>query len=417
MAVRSKKSLLLCLVLGVALPTTTVQSSWMIDREDKAGANEQRNKAGKASSAEQRALEERSKAHLKASQAAISQYQKQIKKAWSVAEMTTQSSWVTYSDDFKTKRVVDYKANEIRISFERPSNGGRIDFIRTNEKVRKELVKILGTDIRTAYEEDPVSIEIHRSLKDPRELVAQMSDDLVLSELFDKSSPSASEIDRRARQLLKGSIISYQQNLASADTAALPINISKKLTYKVPMPENRLLKKASQYKAYVYKYAKEANVPPDILFAIIHTESHFNPLARSRIPAYGLMQIVPRTAGKDATKVLFEKAKILSPSYLYNPDKNIQVGATYLKVLYYRYMAKIDDPVSRMYCTIAAYNGGSANVAKAFSSVGHMSKAVNKINQMSSAQVLERLKNYLPSKETRDYVKKVIARQKLYRNV
>lgn len=413
MAVRPISTLLVAVILGSMIPAS-VQSSWMIDREEKAVNAKQRNTS--ASSAEQRALDERANTLQKASQAAITAFQKQIKKHWSHVETTSQSSWVTYSEDFKTKRVVDYAANEIRISFERPSNGGRIDFIRTNEKVRKELVKILGTDIRTAYEEDPVSIEIHRSLKDPRELMAQMSDELVLSELFEKANPSKSEIDRRARQLLKGSIISYQQNMA-ANFASLPIKISKKLTYKVPMPENRLLKKAAQYKGYVYRYAKESNVAPDLLFAIIHTESHFNPLARSRIPAYGLMQIVPRSAGRDASKLLFEKAKLLSPSYLYNPDKNIQIGAAYINVLYYRYMSKIDDPTSRLYCTIAAYNGGSANVAKAFTSVSQMSKAVHKINELTPEQVLERLKNYLPSKETRDYVKKVIARQKLYRNV
>ena len=83
------------------------------------------------------------------------------------------------------------------------------------------------------------------------------------------------------------------------------------------------------------------------------------------MPAYGLMQIVPESAGKDATQQLFGQPKLLAPSYLYNSDNNIQVGTTYLNILYYRYLRKIENPTSRLYCTIAAYNTGAGNVAKA----------------------------------------------------
>ena len=48
------------------------------------------------------------------------------------------------------------------------------------------------------------------------------------------------------------------------------------------------------------------------------------------------MQIVPHTAGKDATNHLFGEGKILAPSYLYKPENNISIGAAYLYVLHYR---------------------------------------------------------------------------------
>src|SRR5690606_39614355 len=70
---------------------------------------------------------------------------------------------------------------------------------------------------------------------------------------------------------------------------------------------------------------------------ILETESAFNPMAKSPIPAFGLMQIVPSSAGQDATAKLFGKPKLLAPSYLYNAENNIRVGAAYFNILYYRY--------------------------------------------------------------------------------
>ncbi len=66
-----------------------------------------------------------------------------------------------------------------------------------------------------------------------------------------------------------------------------------------------------------------------LALAIIHIKSSFNPMAVSYIPAYGLMQIVPQTAGRDVTKNLFGKPMILTPSYLFNKKNNINIGTGY----------------------------------------------------------------------------------------
>jgi membrane-bound lytic murein transglycosylase C len=146
----------------------------------------------------------------------------------------------------------------------------------------------------------------------------------------------------------------------------------------------------------------------------METESSFNPMAKSHIPAYGLMQIVPHTAGKDATSYLYGKSKILAPSYLYKPENNITIGAAYLHLLHYKYMRRIKNPQSRMYCAIAAYNTGASNVAKAFINRASFNKAVTEINKLKPAQVYDKLRNYLPRKETRKYVEKVSKRMEKY---
>ena len=238
-------------------------------------------------------------------------------------------------------------------------------------------------------------------------------------------------MNRLATKLMQSALITYQQNLAAlsvdnsksdfgkktVSSVSIPVKLNKRLTYTVPLPKDRLRRKAKELKPVVVQYAKQHDVPPDLLFAIIHTESHFNPLARSPVPAYGLMQIVPSTAGRDASKALFDRSRRFSPSYLYNPKNNVELGAAYLNLVYYRYLGDIENPRSRLYCAIAAYNTGAANVAKAFITQAKMNVAIPKINLMSDEEVLDRLFEKLTSRETRGYLKKVLSRRVLYKRV
>jgi membrane-bound lytic murein transglycosylase C len=177
---------------------------------------------------------------------------------------------------------------------------------------------------------------------------------------------------------------------------------------------NKLPERARTLDPTVQKFAKQAKLDDALVFAIIETESAFNPMARSAVPAYGLMQIVPSSAGQDATQELYGRAKILSPSYLYNGDNNIKIGATYLKIVYYRYFSGIKNPTSRLYCTIAAYNTGAGNVAKAFVGKRKLKPAFKVINSLTPQQVYNKLIKDLPYEETQDYVQRVTHRMPKY---
>ena len=139
-------------------------------------------------------------------------------------------------------------------------------------------------------------------------------------------------------------------------------------------------------------------------------------MARSPVPAYGLMQIVPQTAGKDATRVLYGKPKLLAPSYLYNGEKNISVGATYFYLLYHHYFRNIKDPKSRLYCSIAAYNTGVGNVARALTGTTSLKKAIRQANSLSSDEVYRQLMRKVPD-ETKNYLRRVLKRMAMYQNV
>ena len=140
-------------------------------------------------------------------------------------------------------------------------------------------------------------------------------------------------------------------------------------------------------------------------------------MARSHIPAYGLMQIVPQSAGIDASEVVFGEKKLLSPSYLYNGNNNINIGTTYIYIVYYRYLKRVSNPESRLYCTIAAYNTGVGNVARAFTGTKSIRKAEAVINGMSPKEVYDTLLIKLPYDETKHYLKKVSERLAMYRGI
>src|SRR5690554_8136195 len=97
--------------------------------------------------------------------------------------------------------------------------------------------------------------------------------------------------------------------------------------------------------------AKKWDVEPALVMAIMQTESAFNPMARSHIPAFGLMQIVPASAGRDASKAVWGKDQLLTGQQLFNPQTNIELGCAYLNILDKRYLKSITHPeIGRASC-------------------------------------------------------------------
>jgi membrane-bound lytic murein transglycosylase C len=129
------------------------------------------------------------------------------------------------------------------------------------------------------------------------------------------------------------------------------------------------------------------------------------------------MQIVPRTAGRDASAFADGAGRDLDPEYLYISGNNIHLGAAYLKLLESRYFRAIDNPLSRRYAAIAGYNTGAGNVARAFNATTNMNSAAGIINQLRPDEVFLRLREQLPYEETRNYIVAVVGRQDRYRSL
>jgi soluble lytic murein transglycosylase-like protein len=91
--------------------------------------------------------------------------------------------------------------------------------------------------------------------------------------------------------------------------------------------------------------ATEFKVAPQLALAIMAAESNFNPLARSRGNAQGLMQLAPDTRRRLKVKNAFD------------PAQNIQAGLTHLRWL----LAYFEGDVALV---AAAYKAGTGKVAR-----------------------------------------------------
>src|SRR5690606_13292986 len=160
---------------------------------------------------------------------------------------------------------------------------------------------------------------------------------------------------------------------------------------------NHLDKRAHKYMGMVRQASRKYGVDESLILAIMQTESSFNPYAGSRSDALGLMQVVQHTAGKDGFRAQ-GKSATLSPSYLFDPQSNIDTGTAYLAMLNNVYLGGIATPTSRRYAVITAYNGGAGSVLRVFSS--DKIKAANIINTMQPGDVYETLTTRHPSAES-----------------
>lgn len=111
------------------------------------------------------------------------------------------------------------------------------------------------------------------------------------------------------------------------------------------------IKKTKKFRVFT-RYSKEIkaackkyNLDPKLIRALIQVESNFNPKAKSKAGAVGLMQLMPSTA-----KQLGVKDRL-------NPADNIEGGVRYLRYLIERFDGNITY-------AIAAYNCGPLNVEK-----------------------------------------------------
>ena len=145
-----------------------------------------------------------------------------------------------------------------------------------------------------------------------------------------------------------------------------------------------------KYGAEISKYAAQYGFAPELIFAVVKTESGFDRFAVSGAGASGLMQLMPATAEFISEKEGFDGFKT---GGLFDAETNICLGCAYL-----RYLA---DKFGDIRLALCAYNAGEGNVAawlidSRYSSAG---KPLYKI----------------PFKETERYYKKVVRAEKRYR--
>lgn len=116
-------------------------------------------------------------------------------------------------------------------------------------------------------------------------------------------------------------VIHKKSNLKSRP-AKTPSGRNKKIiTTTIPMRKDYKRLNEKRVSAMVFKEAGRFKLPLELVYAIIKNESAFNPRAMSPVPAFGLMQLVPRSGAADAYKFVYKENAIVDMNYLLSATK------------------------------------------------------------------------------------------------
>lgn len=149
---------------------------------------------------------------------------------------------------------------------------------------------------------------------------------------------------------------------------------------------------AEPHRDIVLAEAKRNNIAPSFVYAIMRTESGFLEDAVSHAGAMGLLQLMPYTARGIARKL---KRPLPSFDEVIKPKVVIPLGAAVL--------ATSQKEFGTMWLAAACYNGAPQNVA-------------TWLRAHQGEDALTFVEN-IPFKETRDYVKKILAAEAIYRGL
>jgi soluble lytic murein transglycosylase-like protein len=100
-----------------------------------------------------------------------------------------------------------------------------------------------------------------------------------------------------------------------------------------------------QIEQWVENLAPEYGLEPELVLAVIAVESAFNPRARSRKNAHGLMQLIPATARRFGVRDM------------HDPIENLKGGMAYLRWLMGKFKGNLD-------LVLAGYNAGEGAVRR-----------------------------------------------------
>ena len=315
-----------------------------------------------------------------------------VRDKWGPKEvkLPEKKKYVKYTQNYRSRAIVDFDRGQITVET-------------LDEKApRESLSRAVAVTLLTPH--DPRVVDVFSDKEIP---VNSGDEPYLLGLVLDQQGKpvrTQTDADAFAQYLLEKKLGTrvIEQDGTKKEAMFVTMNMV------VNLPQ----KQAEKYRALVLRYAGAYKMSPSLVFAIIRTESNFNPYAVSSVPAYGLMQLVPTSGGREAYRRA--KGEDVAPTrdYLFDPQNNVELGTAYLNVLMFNQLDEVANDISREYCVIAAYNTGPGNVLRTFSK--NRTTAVQQINGLQPSALYEKLRANLPYQETRNYLEKVTTYRKSY---
>ena len=314
----------------------------------------------------------------------------EVGKVWGDEEVRVpeRTEYVKYTQDYRARADVDFEKGVLVV-----------ETVDTANPVRSLKEAIVSTLLTPG---DYTRVDLY-SAKDP----PQDGEPFLYGQVRDKDGRPIRFGQRAtayATDAMQGKIEKRRIDVNGREKTVLRVSI--------PLDKTHLPQRARKYEQLVTQNAQRFGLAERLIYAIAKTESAFNPFAVSSARAYGLMQVVPTSAGREVREHLTGKDQKPSPKFLLDPANSIEYGSAYLHILAGRYFGEIKDAASRELCTIAAYNGGPNAVFGVFGK--DQEAALRRINAMSPKAVYQRLISKLPAAETRRYVDKVLKNLELF---
>ncbi len=317
-------------------------------------------------------------------------FKDEVEKKWDEFKFSGKKTYVNYDDDLNARGSIDFE----------------------NGVVEVEVIVDADPEQTPSQEKEAGEELLKKKITQMVKKEADDNEPLLKDQLTDKEGKEVTDknADSFADETVKEKQVKEEKFTAKDGKERI------KYTVKVKMQSDHVKTRAERFKEDVLTQSKRFNIDPAIAMAIMQTESSFNPEARSHIPAFGLMQLVPKSGARDAYNHVYRQDKLVSGKYLYVPANNIELGCAYISKIRHSYFKNIENDKSAYYCTISAYNTGPGNVAKAITGTTKLRPTTQKVNTMEPDQVYKTLRTDLPYEETRKYLDKVISRIEYYRS-
>jgi membrane-bound lytic murein transglycosylase C len=301
----------------------------------------------------------------------------EIEKKWQTAVRSTKKVWVNYGDGLESRSRVDFENGRIILEVVVPESDPY-----PLEKAKK-AVKKLGMDVMAQKDITNQAILKNQVETSKGRVVDEASkEDFLVKEVIPKVKPSIQPF--------------------------IPADGVKRRVYEaeITLVPHHIRIRAEKYLPLVDKYATINSLDPRLVLAVIHTESFFNPRAVSSCKAIGLMQIIPKFAGREAYKRTHGKDVVLAHDYYFDPEKNIEAGCKYLFILKTIYFKDIEGHLKNRYVAVCGYNWGPTIMRRKILDLYDFTS-------LSDQGVYNLLRAKTPE-ETRNYIQRVTQRMSIY---